>query len=151
MIDITDGDAHDVAAIMPVMQSAFDPEYGESWSAAQCIAALAMPNSGMAIARRGNSPIGFAITRWVLDQQELLMIGVAPEAQREGVGKSIIDYVTQNFKQSGRKMLFLEVRDGNPAYHFYQELGFTEMGRRKNYYRGLSGAKHDAITMAWFS
>lgn len=147
MISIAAGGGHDIAEIMPVMHSAFDPHYGEAWSAAQCIAALSMPGCGLIIARREKRAAGFAITRWVLDQEELLMIGISPAEQRQGTGKLMIDYVINKSQKSGRNMLFLEVRDGNSAYFFYRKMGFTESGRRKNYYRGLSGDYHDAITM----
>ncbi len=149
MIEIAEGDARDIAAIMPVMQKAFDPEYGESWTAAQCISTLSIPNTRLVMARRNKTAVGFAISRWVLDQEELLMIGVSPDIQGAGIGRSIIGEVVRNLKKAHREILFLEVRDGNPAYFFYQKMGFTVSGRRKNYYRGLTGAYHDAITMAY--
>jgi hypothetical protein len=40
-ISISSGDANDIAAIMPIMNSAFDPKYGEAWTAAQCLSLLA--------------------------------------------------------------------------------------------------------------
>jgi ribosomal-protein-alanine N-acetyltransferase len=40
------------------------------------------------------------------------------------------------------------VRDGNPAIHMYRHAGFSPIGRRRNYYRGLDGSQFDALTFA---
>ena len=85
MIEIAEGDARDIAAIMPVMDDAFDPLFGESWNASQCLAALSMPNCRLVFARNNSAIIGFAISRWVLDEEELLMIAVSRHHQRQGV------------------------------------------------------------------
>lgn len=147
MIEILQGDAHDVASIMPVMQAAFDPAFGEAWNASQCLAALTMPNTRLILARNDTSTMGFAMTRWVLDEEELLMIAISPKYQRQGIADRLIDYVVSNDSSSTRKLLFLEVRDGNTAYFFYKNRGFIESGRRKSYYLGNDGNRRDAITM----
>ena len=42
----------------------------------------------------------------------------------------------------------LEVRDGNPAVAMYRAAGFAPVGRRRNYYQGSDGRRHDALTFA---
>ena len=148
MIEIVVGDARDVATIMPIMADAFDPVYGEAWTAAQCLATLVLPGCQLLLARDGDEVCGFAITRWVLDNEELLMIGVAPQYQRQQVGASLLKDVARRAKGANRTILFLEVRDGNPAYDFYCQSGFTAIGRRKNYYKSTIGISPDAITMS---
>jgi [ribosomal protein S18]-alanine N-acetyltransferase len=147
MIEIMQGDAHDVASIMPVMQDAFDPAFGEAWTASQCLAALTMPNTKLILARQETSVIAFAMTRWVLEEEELLMIAVSPQHQRRGVADQLLDHLIKRESPSTIKLLFLEVRDGNPAYFLYKNRGFTESGRRKSYYLGHDGKHRDAITM----
>lgn len=148
MIEIVVGDARDVATIMPIMADAFDPAYGEAWTAAQCLTTLVLPGCQLLLARDGDEVCGFAITRWVLDNEELLMIGVAPQYQRQKVGASLLKDVARRAKGANRTILFLEVRDGNPAYDFYCQSGFTPIGRRKNYYKSTIGTSPDAITMS---
>ena len=148
MIEITDGDARDIAGIMLVMNDAFDPQFGEAWTAAQCIALLSLPQNRLLLARRNDRIVGFAMTRWVLDEEELLMIAVAPEQQRQNVGNLLLQSVRSSAVYGGRKKLFLEVRENNPAHKFYLRKGFEEIGRRKGYYRGNAGQSFDAITMA---
>lgn len=148
MIQIVTGSAADVATIMPIMADAFDPAYGEAWTAAQCLATLVLPDCQLLLARDGDQLCGFAITRWVLDNEELLMIGVASQYQRQKIGASLLKDIEQSAKRAGRNILFLEVRDGNPAYEFYCQSGFTPIGRRKNYYKLTNGVSPDAITMS---
>lgn len=148
MITINEGDAYNIAAIMPVMDDAFDPAFGESWTAAQCLSALAMPDCRLLIASADDVVIGFSISRWVLDIEELLMIGVAKAWQRQRVGSLLLNAIVNHAKADGREKLFLEVRDGNVAHDFYCVAGFEPLGRRKQYYHGSNGVRPDAITMA---
>ena len=147
MITVGEGDAHDIAAIMPVMEDAFDPSFGERWTAAQCLSALAMPDCRLLIAKDDHVVVGFSISRWVLDIEELLMIGVAKSWQRRQIGSLLLNAVIRHARADSRSKLFLEVRDGNVAHDFYCASGFQKMGRRKQYYRGLDGVRPDAITM----
>ena len=147
MITVGEGNAHDIAAIMPVMEDAFDPSFGERWTAAQCLSALAMPDCRLLIAKDDHVVVGFSISRWVLDIEELLLIGVAKSWQRRQIGSLLLNAVIRHARADSRSKLFLEVRDGNVAHDFYCASGFQKMGRRKQYYRGLDGVRPDAITM----
>ena len=53
MIEIVEGDASDIAAIIPIMQDAFDPRFGEAWTAAQCLSAMAIPGCRLLLGRTG--------------------------------------------------------------------------------------------------
>jgi ribosomal-protein-alanine N-acetyltransferase len=147
MITIRQGDAHDIAGIMAVMNEVFDPEFGEAWTASQCLAALTLPANRVMLAVCQTTIVGFALSRWVLDEEELLMIAVAVGQQRQSVGRMLLQSVIDNAKIADRRKLYLEVRDGNGAHIFYKSLGFQEVGRRRQYYRGQSGQTFDAISM----
>ena len=149
MIEVTEGDASDIAAIMPIMEDAFDPAFGEAWTSAQCLSALAMPDCRLLLAKDDSVICGFAMSRWVLDTEELLMIGVARCRQRQNVGTLLLAETISLARQEGRTQLFLEVRDGNHAHDFYTDIGFKPIGRRKNYYKGSDGNRPDAITMTF--
>jgi [ribosomal protein S18]-alanine N-acetyltransferase len=148
MIVITTGSAVDVAAIMPVMNDAFDPAFGEAWTAAQCLATLTLPGAHLQIAREHSSVIGFTLSKSVKPEEELLLIGVAKSARRQGVGRRLIDNLLVTSQNSGHETVFLEVRDGNQAQYFYQNIGFQPIGRRSDYYKCHDGFRYDAITMA---
>lgn len=148
MIEIVEGDASHIAAIMPVMEDAFDPAFGEAWTSAQCLSALAIPGCRLLLAKMEKEVAGFALSRWVLDTEELLMIAVARCRQRENVGTLLLRRIVEFARQEQRTRLFLEVRDGNAAHDFYADFGFRPIGRRKQYYKGHEGHRPDAITMA---
>lgn len=148
MIIVNEGDAHDIASIMPVMENAFDPLFGEAWSSAQCLSALAMPDCRLLIAKSDTDVAGFAISRWVLDTEELLMIGVTHKWQRRNIGSLLMSEIVSRARYERRLKLFLEVREGNIAHDFYLAFGFEPIGRRQQYYRGSNGTRPDAITMA---
>ena len=46
-------------------------------------------------------------------------------------------------------MVFLEVRQGNPALALYLRVGFLQVGQRENYYRGKSGDYFNALTVRY--
>lgn len=145
---ISIGDARDVAAIMPVMERAFDPVYGEAWTAAQCLSLLAAPATGLFLAEQDEKVVGFALTRWIVDEEELLMIGVDPEFQRQGIAHNLLSHIIDRARSANRVRIFLEVRSNNPALSFYQNSGFEYCGTRRSYYRGINGDRFDATTMA---
>jgi ribosomal-protein-alanine N-acetyltransferase len=147
MIRVVEGDARDVAGMMTIMDDAFDPQFGEAWTAAQCLSSLVMPDSQLLLAKDGDAICGFAMSRWVLDHQELLMIGVAQRLQGQKIGKLLLLETIQRARQAGRSKIFLEVRDGNKAQGFYLKAGFIPIGHRKNYYKTTQGINFDAITM----
>jgi [ribosomal protein S18]-alanine N-acetyltransferase len=148
MIEVLRGSGLDVAAIMPVMHDAFDPEFGEAWTAAQCLSTLAMPGGQLLIAKSDGETVGFALSRGVIDEEELLLIGALPSARRQGVGRQLIASLKQACAELGRSTLFLEVREGNSAYAFYVSMGFESIGRRTGYYKSNRGSRYDSLTMA---
>lgn len=149
MTDIRLGDARDIAAIMPVMDNAFEPKFAEAWTAAQCLASLALPGTQLLLATNNDGAItGFALSRAVMNEEELLLIGVLPEQRRQGIGQELIRTLLRNASAAYRTTVFLEVRDGNSAQYFYRQMGFLPIGRRPRYYRSTDGDYYDAITMA---
>lgn len=147
MIRVVEGDAGDISAMMTIMNDAFDPRFGEAWTAAQCLSTLVMPDCQLLLAKDGDSVCGFAMNRWVFDHQELLMIGVARRLQGQNIGKLLLSETIHRAHKGGRSKIFLEVRDGNNAHGFYLKYGFTPIGRRKIYYKNINGRSFDAITM----
>ncbi len=147
MIDCASAGTEDVEMIMPLMAKAFLPAYGESWSAAQCISMLSLPNCHFMIGRRLEKIVGFAIWRVVVDEAELLLIAVDPDCHGTGLGSVVLEYVATESVVSGAKKLHVEVRSDNHARAFYSRRGFTEVGIRQNYYRRKDGGPTEAISL----
>lgn len=146
MIEILPCD--DPALIMDVMQSAFVSAYGEAWTYEQCRSSLLLPGCALIVAEEQGVVIGFALTSTVLENSELLLLAVAPNARNRGIGKLLVQRWRDDALANGVSKLFLEVRENNPARQLYSLLGFEPIGVRANYYSCPNGAKLSAITMA---
>ncbi|MGV1683729.1 GNAT family N-acetyltransferase [Sphingopyxis sp. NJF-3] len=137
----------DVGAVMDVMEAAFDPAYGEAWSAAQLLTLFALPSARVCLARDGDRPCGFSAARVAGPESELLLLAVNPLWRGRGVGRRLIDDWQAWAAREGAEDYFLEMRADNSAARLYREAGFSECGRRPAYYRGGDGVVRDAITM----
>ena len=142
------GSARELDAVMAVMEASFDPAYGEAWTAPQCAGLLPMPGVWLTLAHDGGEVVGFALSRLVVREAELLLLAVSRQAQGRGVGRKLLESFVADSAARGAERLHLEVRDGNPAVSLYRRMDFREVGRRRNYYRGPAGNLHDALTLA---
>ena len=132
---------------MTVMTGAFQPCFGEGWTRSQCAGILPMAGVQLTIAEEAGAIVGFSLMRAVVDEAELLLVAVAPDARRRGVGKCLIEHFIEEARGRGALRLHLEVRDGNDAVSLYRAAGFETAGRRRDYYRGPDGYRYDAITL----
>ncbi|MGH6653190.1 MAG: GNAT family N-acetyltransferase [Sphingopyxis sp.] len=137
----------DLAAVMQVMEAAFDPAYGEAWSRAQLLTLFALPSARVCLAWDGEFPCGFSAARIAGPESELLLLAVDPAWRGRGVGARLMADWQRWATAAGAEDYFLEMRADNDAVHLYQRSGFSECGRRKDYYRGNDGMIRDAITM----
>lgn len=145
----------DLDRIMAVMELAFDPAYGEAWNRRQVSDALVIGNSHyMLISPSGKAPAdsemaaGFYLSRQGVDEEELLLLAVAPAWRNIGLGRRLLEHFAAAAAARGAERLLLEMRDNNPADQLYRRFGFEPIGRRNNYYRTGDGERLDAITFA---
>jgi ribosomal-protein-alanine acetyltransferase len=97
---------------------------------------------------RGGEIVGYAMLRPVMDEAELLNIGVAAGHQRKGVGCLMLREMLEVARNRNMRRVFLEVRPSNTAaLALYRSTGFAEIGVRRGYYQNVGG-NEDAITMA---
>ena len=91
---------------------------------------------------------GYAVLMPVMDEAELLNIGVAADQQRKGLGRAMLLEMLDIAREKNICRVFLEVRASNAAaLALYRSAGFAEIGLRRGYYRN-AGGNEDAITMA---
>ncbi|AOH82978.1 ribosomal-protein-alanine acetyltransferase [Sphingomonas panacis] len=145
-VDLRSGGAVDLGTVDSIMQAAFDPRYGEAWTRNQCLGILSMPGVWLTIASIDDEPAGFALSRIIVDEVELLLLATVPSLRRRGVGSALLRAVVAESTSRGAKSLHLEVRDGNAAIRLYSESGFNKVGERRRYYRGSDGHAFDAFT-----
>ena len=148
-IEVKEAGLADLDAVMRIMTDSFDPAFGEAWTAPQCAGLLPLPGVWMILASTAQGlPLGFALSRVVAGEAELLLLAVRHDAQRHGVGRTLIERFVADARARGAERLHLEVRDGNHAIGLYKRHGFDEVGRRKDYYSGGDGRRYDALTLA---
>jgi ribosomal-protein-alanine N-acetyltransferase len=81
-------------------------------------------------------------------EAHVLNLCVHPDCQRRGVGRLILNHLTQTSRESGADTILLEVRQSNIiAMQLYLSAGFHELGVRSGYYPDHDG-REDAIILA---
>jgi len=146
---LTRGGSADLEAVTRVMIAAFDDRFGEAWTRSQCAGILPMPGVELMLARDGDGELaGFSLFRTVADEAELLLLAVAPDQRRRGIGRMLLDHFMDHARDAGVSRVHLEVREGNPAVIMYRQAGFNFAGRRPKYYRGRFGGDFDALTLS---
>ena len=103
----------------------------EAWGADAMLLMLEMPGSfGL-----WQPDAGLVLARVAVDEAEILTIGVVPSARRRGLGATLLGAALAGAQARGAGTMFLEVAADNlPALGLYTGLGFSPVGRRRNYY-----------------
>ncbi len=93
-------------------------------------------------------PAGFALGRAIGAEAELLTIAVDPQAQRQGIGRALLNRFEEESLRRHATDLFLEVAEDNiAAQALYRKAGWSEAGRRSNYYPRAEGFSVDALLL----
>lgn len=147
LTELRAGGGGDLASVAAIMRDAFDPRYGEAWTTSQCMGMLALPGAWLTVASIGGEDAGFALSRAILDDAELLLLATRPRFRGRGVGGALVRAVLAEAEARGVIDLHLEVRAGNDAVRLYTREGFSKVGERRGYYRGKTGQLFDALTL----
>lgn len=106
------------------------------WSEATFRGLLRRTDSDLFVAETARAGLcGYAVFWAVVDQGELGNVAVAETQRGQGIGRLLIEAVLERAAKRNVREVFLEVRKSNEsAQHLYEDFGFTQVGRRKNYY-----------------
>lgn len=114
-------------------------EHGSPWSVSQFLSQLMQENTEIIYQCKDDEMIGYILCQRVLDEAELLLIGVLPNYKHQGIATNLLKDMCQRLQQRNVTHLFLEVRLNNKeAIAFYDKHHFKELGIRKNYYKNPS-------------
>ncbi len=92
-------------------------------------------------------PHGFALTRTLAGESELLTIAVDPTHQRRGIGSELMS-AWLAFARARAETAFLDVAaDNRPAIALYEGSGFETVAVRRGYYARSGTAAVDALIM----
>ena len=124
--------------------------FDDPWSAGMVTRVLDTADAFGLAARIGEDGAlaGFALGRLVINECELLSLGVAPDARQRGLGAALLDAAMARAVALNARGFFLEVGEFNdPARRLYDSRGLVPIGRRRAYYEFGNGATMDALTM----
>ena len=96
-------------------------------------------------ASEGGRVIAYVIGRLIAPEGEIYRVAVDEAYRKRGIAYRLLDYAVKTSRGKGLESIFLEVHSMNtPAINLYRAYGFSEVGRRKGYYRNPTD---DAIVM----
>jgi ribosomal-protein-alanine N-acetyltransferase len=92
-------------------------------------------------------PVGFALALALGEEAEILSLGVLPSYRRSGAATALVTSICLEAQRRGIERVVLEVAvDNTAARALYAACGFTEVGRRRNYYH-RAGCFIDALIL----
>lgn len=79
--------------------------------------------------------VGYLAYSLVLDEMEVLNLGVHPDFRRRGIGRALMLNLMERCRDLEIRRGLLDVKETNlPAKALYERLGFKKVGVRKKYY-----------------
>jgi [ribosomal protein S18]-alanine N-acetyltransferase len=110
----------------------------DAWPATLVAAGVSgeLPTVTYLVAEVRGEVVGHAVASVVADIAELQRIAVDAGHRRAGLATALLEGVLTLARDGGADRLLLEVREDNTAaLAFYAAAGFTEIDRRRRYYR----------------
>lgn len=150
--------AADLAAVADVEKTAYAHPWSErhfsdslqSGYPAVLLLGEALPGEAVrALRADGRVLLGYLVAMPGVDEVHLLNITVAPEHQRQGWARFLLDGLVLWSRGQRAQWLWLEVRQGNvPARTLYERYGFAPVGLRRGYYPAGQLQREDAVVMS---
>lgn len=137
--------AADLSAVLTVEQTC----HPFPWSEAILNDCLKAGYPGWVICENGKI-VGYGMISLAVGECHILNICVMPQFRRKGYARQLMTTILVYAKQQGAEIAFLEVRVSNTAaLNLYRQLGFNEIGVRKDYYPAANGKREDGIMFGY--
>lgn len=109
--------------------------FSDPWSERSVASELRNPLSLWLVALEGDTVAGYVGSQAVLGEADMMNLAVNPDYRRQGIGERLVSELLRQLQEAQVHCLTLEVRASNaPAIALYGKLGFSQVGRRPNYY-----------------
>lgn len=110
--------------------------YTLPWSRESYTELLLLDSTRMWVAKRDATLVGYMLYQMSPQEFELHTIAVAPNMQRRGIGKQLLERLLMEAQRSRIARIFLQVRPSNrAAFELYRAFDFHVVGVRKKYYQ----------------
>ena len=122
--------------------------FTDPWTRQGFADTLSQSSAFLLAAEENAQVVGYCCLYQVLDEGEIVSVGIDPEFRQRGYGARMVGELMKLGMENGVCRYFLEVREGNTAGRMlYKSLGFGEDGIRKGFYEC---PKEDAVLMSWY-
>ena len=119
--------------------------FSDPWSENSIASELENKLAHWLVAQEGEMVAGYIGSQTVLGETDMMNVAVHPDFRRRGIAEALVKRLVEDLKAMESHCLTLEVRASNaPAIALYEKLGFSQIGRRKNYYRN---PREDALIL----
>ena len=119
--------------------------FSDPWSENSVASELQNKLSLWLVAEEDGSVAGYIGSQTVMGETDMMNIAVHPDFRRRGIAEMLVKALVEELKEMESHCLTLEVRASNaPAIALYEKLDFSQIGRRKNYYRN---PREDALIL----
>lgn len=133
----------DIASIMKIERQA----YNYPWSA-QIFRDCLRVGYCCWVMEHQEDIVAYGIMTVAVGESHVLNLCVSPDYRSQGLGKKLMSHLLDVAHDHDANMTFLEVRPSNfAAIKLYMDLGFDEIGIRRNYYPAKIG-REDALILA---
>lgn len=119
--------------------------FSDPWSENSIASELENKLAHWLVAQEGEMVAGYIGSQTVLGETDMMNVAVHPDFRRRGIAEALVKRLVEDLQAMESHCLTLEVRASNaPAIALYEKLGFSQIGRRKNYYRN---PREDALIL----
>lgn len=132
-LDVRPATTRDIDAVLRLERASFS----DPWSRASFVGLLGDPRVYFVVATTSDGVLAGYIAAWLVGAEgEIATIAVDPSRRRAGIGALLLDSAIEAARARAVQHLYLEVRESNVgAQLLYRSRGFSEVGRRRGYYR----------------
>jgi [ribosomal protein S18]-alanine N-acetyltransferase len=141
---LSEATARDAGAIAALHAASFN----RGWSEDEIDRLLIERNVLTHRATMNGRLVGFIMSRMVAGEAEILSVAVAAARRGRGLARTLLTLHLRRLAGLGVRVVFLEVDEENaPARRLYRRSGFTDAGRREQYYTAADGRRSAAVVL----
>jgi [ribosomal protein S18]-alanine N-acetyltransferase len=138
--------ADDLSALAALHRACFPDDRWDERALAELLA-IAGASGHLVEETETRDPLGFILDLILAGEAEIFTLCAAPSARRQGIGRGLIEHLFARARRGGARSVGLEVAADNLAARtLYEQLGFIQAGRRRDYYR-RGGTVVDALLL----
>lgn len=144
-VEIALAQRNDASRIALYSRDLIEYGLGWGWTPSRVLRAITAKDMNVAVASEGGRLVGFGIMRYRDEEAHLLLLGVATDRQRKGVGSALMAWFERIALDAGIGVIRLEARKSNESgLAFYRRLGYQEVMLA----RGMYARDEDGVRFA---